>query len=152
MQARRDRTLVIAFSFFTAFQLVTSHQHNAAVGQEPAAASSTSSDPVKKLLVERLVVYTEIYNDTKKAFDAGEAGILTLLEARASQLRADLDLRERKAERIQVHEELVTVGKQSLEETVKLAKVPSVSRIEVLKAKARLLEAQIALEKERKSP
>lgn len=109
-------------------------------------------DPIKTLLQERLVVYTEIYEVAKKLFNAGEIDALKLFEAHASQLRADLDLRETKAERIEVLKQLVEVAKQSLEITEKLAQAGFVSRTEVLKAKARLLEAKIELERAKIAP
>ncbi|MBX9792028.1 MAG: TolC family protein [Pirellulales bacterium] len=117
-----------------------------------AGQAPPEDDTIKKLLTERLVVYAEIHSLVFQGFKLGEISITDVLQARAALLSAELDLCETKPQRIEVHERMVQLAQETYEIMEKLARIPHVSRIDLLKAKAHLLEAKIGLERAKRAP
>lgn len=111
------------------------------------AEEGQPSDQVRELLKERLVIVAEIYEITLKEFQSGQISIDQVFQARISLLTAKLDLCETKEDRIRVHREMVKQAEDWLQVVTKLFAASQATRVDVLKAKAQLLEARIGLEK-----
>ena len=119
----------------------------APVGGEDTTAKVEPSDTVKNLLKERLATVTEIDKLVQTAYRSAEVGLDQVHQAKAALLAAQLDLAETKDERIKIHEEMVQQAEEWTKSVVEIAKASQATTIDVLKAKAHLLEAQIALER-----
>jgi len=122
--------------------------------QAPAAGARSkektdTSDAIKELLKQRLATVVEIDKLVQTAYRSGEAGVDQVHQARAALLSAQLDLAETKDEQIKVHLDLVRQAEEWSKVVAEMAKAQQATAIDVLKAKAHLLEAQIALEKAR---
>ena len=114
---------------------------------ETAAKQVADSDAVKALLKERLATVTEIDKLVQTAYRGAEVGLDQVHQAKAALLAAQLDLAETKDERIKIHQEMVRQAEEWAKSVAEMAKASQATAIDVLKAKAHLLEAQIALER-----
>jgi outer membrane protein TolC len=114
---------------------------------EAAATQVAASDAVKELLKERLATVAEIDRLVQAAYRAREASLDQVHQTKAALLAAQLDLAETKDDRIKVHQEMVTHAEEWTKIVAQMAKANEATATDVLKAKARLLEARIALER-----
>jgi len=118
-----------------------------AAGVVLAQEAVAANDTIKKLLQKRLEIVIEIHTLLVEGYKVGEVEFRQVAEARMLMLSAQLDLCETKKERVKVHHETVEAAKELLRIVTDLAKAEEVGQVDVLKAKAQLLEAQIALER-----
>ena len=121
-----------------------------------AGGSAFAEDPpqpagIKDLLQRRLVAMTEIRDLILQAYNHAETTYDQVLNATVAWHQARLDLCETKEERIGVHNELVRLAEQLQKVAERLYAAKEATRIDVLKAKAQVLDAQIALERAKAS-
>lgn len=123
------------------------HLVKAPAAGEASAKQADTSAAIKDLLQQRLATVAEIHELVKKAYASGEAGVDQVHAARAELLTAQLDLAETNEERIKVHQEIVQQAEGWTKVVAQMANAAQATTIDVLKAKAQLLEARIALER-----
>lgn len=111
------------------------------------AQKSEVSDKIKELLKERLVTVSEVHGLVLQGYKNGEVSVDQVVHAKAALLNAKLDLAETKGERIKIQEEMVTLAEEWEKIVEQLAAGQQATRIDVLKAKAHLLEARIGWER-----
>lgn len=130
----------------TTLVLVLAAAFAAAPGADPENPAST----IKKLRQERLSVLEELNKvvETMVRMGSGKVGYGEAHEVKVALLNARLELAETNADRIKVHEQFVAEAENWLKITISWQKVGAGegSAIDVLKAKAHLLEMQIGLE------
>lgn len=117
-----------------------------------AAADPPASEALQKLLKQRVELVTQIHELTDRSYRAGAATFSELLEARAELLTARLDACATKSERLQVREEMVKLAQQTEALTAQLVKSGEATSLKQMRATAQVLEAQIALEREKAQP
>lgn len=115
--------------------------------QEAAATRVADSDAVKALLKERLATVAEIDKLVQTAYRSAEVGLDQVHQAKAALLAAQLDSAETNDERIKIHQEMVRQAEEWTKSVAEMAKASQATTIDVLKAKARHLEARIAFER-----
>ena len=99
------------------------------------------------MLKERLTILTTIYEERSRAHKQGLMSLDKVHDAQQALLEAKLDLCDTKAQRLAIHEEFVSLARQTAEVVEALAKAAEVPHTELLSARLRLLEAQIRLER-----
>jgi hypothetical protein len=119
-----------------------------------ATPSQVRADPtkdarLKELLKERHATLKEIAVQVAKAYEAGAASIEQMHDAEQTVLRAELDVCETDKERIAVLEKLVILAKKQEDRAAETVKRGINSPTATLKARAKRLEAEIALERAR---
>jgi outer membrane protein TolC len=107
------------------------------------------ADTIKELLQERLATVVRIHKAVVEGYTQGVAGITLddLHQAEVTVQNARLDLCETKQDRIKVHEDMVNEAEQWHKFIEKVAQRGQASPVELLKAKAYLLETRIGLER-----
>lgn len=90
----------------------------------------------REFLNERVIIYNEIYEETRRLHDKGTASLNQLLEAQTS-----LYLVEPRSRRIDVLEKMLIGAKDIEKAMVTAGYVDGPQRIDWLKAKARVFEA-----------
>jgi hypothetical protein len=112
-------------------------------------SQSAAQDKLKALQRERVETLTKLASYLEESYKTGATGLEQLLEARQRVAKAELALCETSAERIAVRERVVQEAKEyesRISGTVDAGGRPIG---DLLKAKARRLKAEIALEQER---
>jgi outer membrane protein TolC len=102
---------------------------------------------VKALLKDRLAVLQEVVTLQSASYSSGGVTFLELLEAKQSAYKAELDLCETDAERIAVLENRLAIAKQQVETLKRLVSAAEVDRTDLLKAEAKRLKIEVALER-----
>jgi hypothetical protein len=116
-------------------------------GTVSAADPPADSPQVKQLLKERLAILTTIYEERSQAHKQGLMSLDRVQDAQQALLEAKLELCETKAQRLAIHEEFVSLARQTAQVVEALAKAAEVPHDQLLSARLRLLEAQIRLER-----
>jgi outer membrane protein TolC len=119
----------------------------AAVAEDAASATDT----IGQLLQQRLAIAEQMQETAKAAFQAGRASYSAVLQADLAVLEARLELAETRQERIKIYEQMMAKAKASQEIVLKLREAGRGSRLDLLKARDRVLELRIALERAKKN-
>jgi outer membrane protein TolC len=115
-------------------------------------AAETPDAELQRLLQERIAILTKMSEFASAAHRQGAMSLSEVLESRRMLLSAKLDGAESKAERVKVLEEIVKLAEQTQAMTEQRAKSAEVSQLQVLKAKADVLEVKIKLQREKAAP
>lgn len=117
-------------------------------GQEPKTekAAETSADKVKDLQKERVAAFREMVEVESNLFRIAQSSHEALYEAKAALHEAEAAAAENGADRVAALKSLVEVLKGAEELAKARKQAARGTQIEILKAKARRLEAEIRLE------
>jgi HEAT repeat protein len=96
---------------------------------------------------ERLRILKEIAAQQDVMFQVGKATMDTLLKAKREVAKAELELCESDQERINVHETLVALSRDLVKILEAQSRAGMIQQVDVLQARADLLEAENALER-----
>jgi outer membrane protein TolC len=116
------------------------------------AAEPVTNETIQKLARERLQIVSQLHELTLASYRSGTTSLSDVLQARADLLAARLDTCQTKAQRIEVLEAMVKLAEETKKLTEQLASAAEVSKLQVLKAEAHVLEARIRLEREKAAP
>jgi outer membrane protein TolC len=111
----------------------------------PPAAKPSDSDEIRELLAERIEILKERVKMAVSGYDSGTLEFGKVHEARRDYLNAKLDLSVNIAERIAVLKEIVAEAEAARKRVAEAVEAHIGDRSEVLKAKAYVLEARVAL-------
>jgi len=123
-----------------------------ASSQDDAGKTGTQAGgslKVKQLQDERVAALKDLTQVTDRLYRTARAEAGSAYEARLMLLTAELDLAQNNAERMKLYENFVGVMKEYEEYAIARKQGAKGTEIDVLKAKAARLEAEIALEKVR---
>lgn len=122
------------------------HSIGAALQAQPKEPKGSK---LKELLQERLAAFKEIAAETVKAYKGGSVSFDQVQHANEAVLKAELDLCETNAQRIEVLEKIVSLAKEQEKYAVKMHQARQAAATVPLKARVGRLEAEIALERAR---
>lgn len=114
---------------------------------EKAGTQVAATLKVKQLQAERLAALKDLVEVTDVLYRKARAEAGSAYEARLQLLNAEVDLAESDAERIKFYENFVNVMKEYEDYAIARKQAARGTEIDILKAKAARLEAEIALEK-----
>jgi outer membrane protein TolC len=115
---------------------------------QPSAEAGTT-ETVRALLKDKLATLRELVPMLEERHRAGIVSIDKVSQAKIEVLKTELELTESAKEQVKLHEKIVAVAKE-VEEALK-ARLASglIEPMQVLRAKANRLDAEIALERAR---
>jgi len=108
-----------------------------------------SNEKLRELLIERYDVLKTLAENLNQQLSQGRAEISEVRNATIAMFYAEADLCATDSERVKVYEKLVATLREQEESTARWVDAGRLPRMEVLRAKAARLEAQIGLEKQR---
>jgi len=108
-----------------------------------------SNEKLRALLMERYDVLKTLAENLNQQLGQGRAGISEVRNATIAMFYAEADLCATDSERVKVYEKVVATLREQEESTARQVDAGWLPRIEVLRAKAARLEAQIGLEKQK---
>jgi hypothetical protein len=115
---------------------------------DPSAEKQATEDSkIRKLLKERIATLKEMVREMEASKAVGRTGSDGVLKARIEVLRAELELAESQKERIAIHEKIVALAMEFEILAQESFKAQTLSTVDLLRAKANRLEAEIALER-----
>jgi len=108
-----------------------------------------SADEVKskQLLKERVAVLNEVATLASRLYGQGSVPLLELNKAKQAVCKAELDLCETDVERIAVMDTRLALAKQDVEVVKRLVSMAEMSTTDLLKAQAKQLKIEAALER-----
>jgi|SRR5262245_22549025 len=112
-------------------------------------SQSAAQDKLRALQRERVETLSKLASYLEESYKSGATGLEQLLEARQRVAKAELALCQTNAERIAVRERVVQETKEYESRISGTVEVGGKPVGELLKAKARRLKAEIALEQEK---
>src|SRR5262245_28784741 len=102
---------------------------------------------VKALLKDRLTVLQQVVDLVSVAYRGGRVPLSKVIEAQQAASKAEFDLCETDAERIAVLEKRLALAKQQVEVVQRMARSAEVNTTDLLKARAKQLKIEVALER-----
>lgn len=136
--------MLVGFMLLTAVAVGT-------LGFASAEKRTANDGTVDDLLKERLALLSKIHDIQLNRYQVGRTITFEdVLEAKMALIEARLDLCKMKAERIETRREMVATAEKLLDLVKANVEAGTATGIiDVLKAEARLVEMQIALEREK---
>jgi hypothetical protein len=104
---------------------------------------------LRQLLLERKMVLSNIVDSMKIFMDSGRIGLDAYIDANIALLRAEIDLCQTSNERLEILHKIVQFHRECEAWTARRAADGRATQIDVDKAKAARLEAQIELAREK---
>jgi hypothetical protein len=149
----------LVFLIFTIFAVLILFDSDMNLGRsnvtQAAELSETSKSPeqfkneLQQLLLERKMVLSSIVDSMKIFVDSGRIGLDAYMDANIALLRAEMDLCQRPNERLEILQKIVQFHRECEAWTARRATDGRATQMDVDKAKAARLEAQIELAREK---
>lgn len=115
----------------------------------PARPPSKPKTNLQDLMKKRIELLKQIVRSEEKAYQFGQRSLSQVIRAKEELVRAQLELAATPQERLALYEQAVALAKELEKITEKLSKDGSVPTLDVLRAKAHRLQAEIALARAR---
>lgn len=112
------------------------------------ASGKDGSEKIKKLREEKVLLLKEMLEYTTTKYQAGQAKLMEVLEAKMKHLDAGLDLADTHEKRLAQLVQLVRTAEEMVKTAEDLVKANEGTVNDVRRAKLFLIERKIALEKE----
>jgi outer membrane protein TolC len=113
-----------------------------------AEGSENRESELQQLLAERKKVLTRIVESTKLFYESGRVGIEEYRDANIALLRAEIEMCSTRNERLEILQKMIQLNKEVEAQITRRASEGRATGMEVNKAKAARLEAQIELARE----
>jgi len=127
--------------------LVLSHDY----AQPPAAAQTSKTKALKQLLLQRRNTLRSVEEMLRERHRHGTVALEDVVRATIARVESELELADSKQARIALLQKQVEEAKKLEDMENRRLKVNTVSKLEVLRARALRLKFEIALEREKGS-
>jgi outer membrane protein TolC len=151
MRIHRQSWTVLSLGLLCSISM-PGQQASAKPAERKAVRQTAGTSKLATLQMQRLALLKEIAQDYRKRFQTGQAGTEEVLRASLAVIRADLELKHTRTERIALRQQWVketTDFEKLVEQQYKVGSVPHSA---VDEAQVARLEAEINLERERSAP
>jgi len=138
----KNRSQFVGLAAFVAGLVVASLSFSVAAPQDDKAPDA---DAIQALLKERAEILKSVWEIEKKGFDNATGSVYNVHQARLAWLDAQLDLSATNAERVAILKDVVAEAELWHASTAEALHALIGDKTEELKAKARVLEARVAL-------
>ena len=114
-----------------------------------SSAGAPADDDVKRLQRERLALLRQIVDVYRQRYRQGETSLADLFDKERAAHEAALELAETKEQRLQILQELLATARRRHEYVERQIEIAEAPGADALESRAQVLEAEIALARER---